>query len=92
MGTRRILGFDLPYLRELWNARVHWLYDYRGYRPQRRENHSEKGALSVIEAAYAHLTGPLGIPPEKIIVLGRVVGKRSVGPSGCDPARWAVSF
>lgn len=52
-------------------------YDYRGYgtsdgRP------SERNAYRDIDAAYRHLTGPLGVPPSNIIVYGRSVG---AGPS-----------
>ena len=77
-GNAEDLGFDLPYLRELWNAGFNVLaYDYRGY-GRSDVKPSEKGLYRDIEAAYAHLTGPLGIPPEKIIVLGRSLGS---GPS-----------
>lgn len=52
-------------------------YDYRGYglstgRP------TVKGACLDIEAAYAYLTGPLGVRPEQVVPFGRSVGG---GPS-----------
>jgi len=48
-------------------------YDYRGYglstgRP------GERGVYRDIEAAYDYLTGPLGVPPEEVILHGRSLG------------------
>jgi abhydrolase domain-containing protein 17 len=64
----------LPHLREFQRAGFNvFAYDYRGYgRSEGKPN--EKGLYRDIEAAYAHLTGPLGIPSSKIIVLGRSLG------------------
>ncbi len=77
-GNAEDLSHDLPYLRELWGAGFNVLaYDYRGY--GRSEGHpTEKGLCRDIEAAYQHLTGDLGIPPSRILVLGRSIGG---GPS-----------
>ncbi|MEJ2186226.1 MAG: alpha/beta hydrolase [Gemmatimonadota bacterium] len=52
-------------------------YDYRGYglstgRP------TERGIYRDVEAAYTYLTGPLGVPPDRVILHGRSLGG---GPS-----------
>jgi len=52
-------------------------YDYRGYGTS-EGSAGESSACADIRAAYDHLTGPLGVKPERIIVLGRSVGG---GPS-----------
>lgn len=73
-GNAEDLGYDLPFLYELRGAGFQVFgYDYRGY--GRSAGHpTEQGLYRDIEAAYTHLTGPLGIAPEHIIVLGRSVG------------------
>lgn len=77
-GNAEDLGYDLPYLRELGDAGFNVLgYDYRGY-GHSEGCPSEKGLCRDIEAAYAYLSGPLGIPPDRIILLGRSLGS---GPS-----------
>jgi len=77
-GNAEDLGGIAPMLAQLrdWGFAV-FAYDYRGYgvgqgRP------TERGAYADLDAAYAHLTGVAGVPPERIIVYGRSVGS---GPS-----------
>jgi fermentation-respiration switch protein FrsA (DUF1100 family) len=48
-------------------------YDYRGYGTS-EGTPSERGAYADIDAAYAHLTRDVGIPPDRIIAYGRSVG------------------
>lgn len=48
-------------------------YDYRGY-GQSGGRPSERGTYADIDAAYGHLTGELGVAPERIIAYGRSVG------------------
>lgn len=73
-GNAEDVGWSRPYFEELRRAGFSVLaFDYPGYgistgRP------SESGAYRAAEAAYAHLTGTLGIPPERIIVHGRSLG------------------
>ncbi|WP_218920284.1 alpha/beta hydrolase [Chondromyces crocatus] len=59
-------------------------YDYEGYGLS-EGSPSEKGLYADIDAAYAHLTGPLGYPPERIIAYGRSLG----GSPSVDLARRA---
>lgn len=50
-----------------------FLFDYRGY--GRSEGApDERGTYRDAEAAWRFLTGPLGVPPERIIMLGRSLG------------------
>lgn len=73
---------DLGRLREfleLYAARGYdvFAYDYCGYGLS-QGSPSQSGCLDSIAAAYAYLTGKLGVAPESIIVYGRSVGS---GPS-----------
>ncbi|MFB3892899.1 MAG: alpha/beta hydrolase [Phycisphaerae bacterium] len=52
-------------------------YDYHGYGTS-GGSPSEQAAYADIDAAYDYLTGPLAVPPGRIIVYGRSVGS---GPS-----------
>jgi len=52
-------------------------YDYPGYGTS-TGSPSEKGCIAAIDAAYAHLTGTLGIPPGRIVLYGHSLGS---GPS-----------
>ncbi len=52
-------------------------YDYPGYGTS-GGGCSESGAIRAIDAAYAHLTGELHVPAEKIVLMGRSLGG---GPS-----------
>lgn len=62
-------------------------YDYHGYGTS--EGKASERALYVdIDAAYAYLTGPLAIPPERIILLGFSLGS---GPSVDLAARKPVA-
>ncbi len=53
------------------------VYDYRGYGTS-EGSAGERSACVDIESAYDYLTGPLAVPPERILLLGRSVGG---GPS-----------
>ncbi len=48
-------------------------YDYRGYGTSEGQP-SEQRTYQDIDAAYRYLTNKLGIPPERIVALGRSVG------------------
>lgn len=57
-------------------------YDYRGYgRSEGRP--TEKGVYRDIEAAWRHLTGPLGVPSSRVVLLGRSIGS--------GPTLWLAS-
>jgi fermentation-respiration switch protein FrsA (DUF1100 family) len=77
-GNGEDLYCDLPFLREYRDAGFNVLgYDYRGYGHSEGKP-SEAGLYRDIEAAYAHLIGPLKIAPGQIIVMGHSLGG---GPS-----------
>ena len=73
-GNGEDLGDIAPFLDELrGRGYAVFAYDYRGYglsggRP------SEAGSYRDIEAAYDYLTGPLGVAPDRLILLGYSVG------------------
>ncbi|MFO7987093.1 MAG: alpha/beta hydrolase [Desulfatiglandaceae bacterium] len=50
-----------------------FLYDYRGY-GKSKGRPSEKGIYEDGLAAYDHLTGQKGVPPERIVCFGRSLG------------------
>ena len=52
-------------------------YDYQGYGTS-EGTPSERHCYMDIDAAYEYLTGPLGVPPQRVILYGRSVGS---GPS-----------
>ena len=87
-GNAEDIGDNLGFLEEMRRAGFSVLaYDYRGYglstgRP------SERRAYRDAEAAFAHLTGPLGVPAERVIVHGRSLGG---GVSTALAARWPVA-
>jgi len=66
-GNAEDIGDNLAFLEEMRRAGFSVLaYDYRGYglstgRPSERRAHRDA------EAAFAHLTGALGVPPEREI-------------------------
>jgi fermentation-respiration switch protein FrsA (DUF1100 family) len=73
-GNAEDLGDDLPILRELHDAGFSvFAYDYRGYGLSTGRA-SERTAKRDIAAAYAYLTGTLGVPPGRVIVHGRSLG------------------
>lgn len=63
-----------PFLRELHREGFSvFAYDYRGYgRSEGRP--TEKGVTRDIAAAWRQLTGPLGVPPSRILLHGRSLG------------------
>ncbi|HYJ81008.1 MAG TPA: alpha/beta hydrolase [Longimicrobiaceae bacterium] len=73
-GNAEDIGDDLPFLAAMRDAGFSvFAYDYRGYglstgRPSERRSYRD-GA-----AAYRHLTGVLGVPPQRVIVHGRSLG------------------
>jgi pimeloyl-ACP methyl ester carboxylesterase len=77
-GNAEDLGDDLPLLTEL---RAHGFsvlaWDYRGY-GQSSGRPSERSSYRDLDTVYRHLTGTLGVPPERVIVLGHSLGG---GPS-----------
>jgi abhydrolase domain-containing protein 17 len=87
-GNAEDVGDDLPYLEEMRVAGFSvFAYDYRGYglstgRPSERRAHADAAA------AFKHLTGEIGIAPERVIVHGRSLGG---GPSTVLAAREPVA-
>lgn len=73
-GNAEDLGHGRPFLEAMRRAGFSVLaYDYAGYglsggRP------SERAAYRDAQAAYDHLTGALGVPPDRVIVHGRSLG------------------
>ncbi len=74
-GNAEDLGDLRPFLADLRGAGFSVLaYDYRGYGMSTRRAPTETRAYEDLAAAYAHLTGPLGVPPERVILHGRSLG------------------
>jgi abhydrolase domain-containing protein 17 len=74
-GNAEDLGHLRPVLEELRRAGFSVLaYDYRGYGLSEARRPTERGVVRDLTAAYEHLTGPLGMPPERVILHGRSVG------------------
>lgn len=48
-------------------------YDYPGY-GESAGSPDEEGCYRAIEATYQHLTGPLGVPPSDLVLVGQSVG------------------
>lgn len=73
-GNGEDLGNVLPVL-EMIHALgfAVYAYDYRGYGASGGSANVE-GVLLDVEAAYAHVTGPLGVSPDRLILWGRSVG------------------
>jgi len=65
------IQFVLEMLRDAGFAVV--AYDYRGYGASEGRP-SAAGAVLDIEAAYAYVTGELGVPPDRVILHGRSIG------------------
>jgi fermentation-respiration switch protein FrsA (DUF1100 family) len=77
-GNAEDLGHVRPALESVRRAGFAVLaYDYRGYGLSSGQP-SEGASYRDIDAAWAHLTERLGVPPARIILLGRSVG---AGPS-----------
>jgi pimeloyl-ACP methyl ester carboxylesterase len=66
------LRYFLPDLRDAGFSVL--AYDYRGYGLSTRRVPSERSAYHDLAAAYEHLTGTLGVPPERVILHGRSLG------------------
>jgi hypothetical protein len=74
-GNAEDLGDLAPFLEDLRAAGFQVLaYDYRGYGASTRRAPTERRAYHDAEAAYAHLTGALGVSPERVILHGRSLG------------------
>ena len=73
-GNGEDLGNMLPVL-EMIHALgfAVFAYDYRGYGTSGGRA-TVAGVLLDVEAAYAHVTGPLGVAPERLILWGRSLG------------------
>ena len=73
-GNAEDLGHIRPHLFNLRSLGFSvFAYDYRGYGTSEGEP-SERGTYADIDAAYAYVTGDLGVAPTQIIVYGRSVG------------------
>lgn len=73
-GNAEDLGENLALMRHLGELGFNVLiYDYPGYGTS-GGSAGERSSVQAIEAAYAHLTGKLGVPAERIIGYGRSVG------------------
>lgn len=66
---------DVRWFVQRWNALgVSVLtYDYEGYGTSEGKP-SERRLYEDIDAAYEHLTGALGVPPERVLLYGRSLG------------------
>lgn len=74
-GNAEDLGDLRAFLPDLRDAGFSVLaYDYRGYGMSTRRVPSERSAYRDLAAAYDHLTGALGVPPERVILHGRSLG------------------
>jgi len=82
-GNAEDLGLIAPLLDRIreWGFSV-FAYDYRGYGTS-RGTPSEHGAYADVDAAFAHLTRTLEVPPRRIIAYGRSLG----GGAAVDLAR-----
>lgn len=73
-GNAEDLGDIRPHLERLRATGFSvFAYDYRGYGTSAGAP-SERGVYADVDAAYAHLTTQLGVPPAQIIAYGRSVG------------------
>ena len=66
------LRYFLPDLRDAGFSVL--AYDYRGYGLSSRRVPGERSAYHDLAAAYEHLTGTLGVAPERVILHGRSLG------------------
>jgi len=86
-GNAEDLGDVLPHLEELHALGFAvFAYDYHGYGTSTGKP-TERNAYRDIEAAYAHVTGELGVPADRLIVFGRSVG---CGPSTYLAAKYPI--
>lgn len=77
-GNAEDIGHSLPLLRAFQEAGLGvFAYDYPGY-GQSTGRPTERSCEQAIETAWQHLTGPLGVPPSDVVIVGRSVGG---GPS-----------
>lgn len=73
-GNAEDIGHMLPYLHELKSQGFSvFAYDYRGYGTS-SGNPTEQSAYADISANYAYLTQTIGVPAERIIVMGSSLG------------------
>lgn len=88
-GNAEDLGTALPGLEALRDAGFSVVaYDYRGYGASGGGPPTSRGALLDAEAVYRHVTGPLGVPPARVIAYGFSVGS---GPAVHLAARHPVA-
>jgi abhydrolase domain-containing protein 17 len=74
-GNAEDLGHNRDFLEEMRRAGFAvYAYDYRGYGLSGPGPPSERRAYLDADAAYDHLTGALGVPPERVILHGRSLG------------------
>jgi fermentation-respiration switch protein FrsA (DUF1100 family) len=87
-GNAEDLGQVAPLLEEFRRAGFAVLaFDYRGYGASTGGPPSAHGATRDMEAVYRHAVGTLGIPPSRIVLVGRSVGS---GPATELAARYPV--
>jgi fermentation-respiration switch protein FrsA (DUF1100 family) len=73
-GNGEDIGDDLPILEEFRSAGFAvFAYDYNGY-GQSEGKPSEAAVYRNVEAAFDYLTGPLRVPPERVIAFGHSLG------------------
>ncbi|MBW3534029.1 MAG: alpha/beta hydrolase [Gemmatimonadetes bacterium] len=83
-GNAEDLGHLEPYLRRLHAAGFGVLaYDYRGYGLSSGGTTTTHGVYEDVAAVYGHAIDRLGIPPSRLILLGRSVGS--------GPATWLAA-
>ncbi len=77
-GNAEDIGYSLPLYRDFHEAGLGvFAYDYPGY-GHSEGSPTETSCERAIEAAWQHLTGPLGVPASDVVIVGRSVGG---GPS-----------
>jgi pimeloyl-ACP methyl ester carboxylesterase len=87
-GNGEDLGYIRPLLEQFRRRGISvFAYDYPGYGTSGGRA-TEAGVFAAAEAAYRHLTGELGLPPEQIVLYGRSVGS---GPSFWLAERFPVA-
>jgi abhydrolase domain-containing protein 17 len=87
-GNAEDLGHVAPMLEEYRRAGFAVLaFDYRGYGLSTGGPPSARGATRDMEAVYRHAVSTLGIPPSRIVLVGRSVGS---GPATELAARLPV--
>lgn len=74
-GNAGSLGERIDLFRHLLRLKVDvFAFDYRGFGKSTDASPNEKGLFADVRAAYAQLTGELGVQPDRIILFGHSMG------------------